>query len=99
MNKLTNLEVIAKMANLRLGAEVFHEIDNAVVNFQHYYNPHEIRLTEDVEKKVFKIHFPKISMLRVEFLAEEGNGVIHTVYSNQEAVDVIVNLYTTTYEN
>lgn len=94
MNKLNNLEVIAEKANLKLKAEVFQFKNESVINVRKENNPYEIRLTEDIEKKLFKIQFPKISMLRVEFVAEIQSGVIHTVYSNQEAVEVLVELYT-----
>jgi hypothetical protein len=99
MNKqLNNLEVIAEMANLKLKAEVFQFKNESVVNVRKGNNPYEIRLTEDIEKKLFKIKFPKISMLSVEFVAETQRGVIHTVYSNQEAVEVLVDLYIAKYE-
>jgi hypothetical protein len=85
MNKqLNNLEVIAEMANLKLGSTVFREHDETVINFTHHFNSSEIQLTEDIEKKIYII---------------DCDGKKETRYSNQEAVDLLIKLYTAPNEN
>jgi hypothetical protein len=83
MNKLNNLEVIAAMANLKLKAEVFQVVDNSVKNGMLSPNFRRIQLTEDIEKKMFIIECNDVKLYR---------------YSNQEAVDLIIEIYTATNE-
>jgi hypothetical protein len=84
MNKLNNLEVIAAMANLKLKAEVFQVVDDSVKNGMLSPNFRRIQLTEDVEKKMFIIECNDVKLYR---------------YSNQEAVDLIIEIYTNVNEN
>jgi hypothetical protein len=79
MNKqLNNLEVIAEMANLKLKAEVFRVVDYSVKNGMLSPNFRRIQLTEDIEKKMFIIECNDVKLYR---------------YSNQEAVDLIIEIY------
>jgi hypothetical protein len=84
MNKLNNLQIIAEMANLKLKAEVFQVADDSVKNAMLSRNFRRIQLTEDVEKKIYIIHC---------------DGKKETRYSNQEAVDLLIELYTNVNEN
>jgi hypothetical protein len=84
MNKLNNLEVISEMANLKLKAEVFQVVDDLVKNAMLLRNFRRIQLTEDVEKKIYIIDF---------------DGKKETRYSNQEVVDLLIELYTNVNEN
>jgi hypothetical protein len=75
---MNNLEVIAKMANFNLEPGVFQVVDNSIINVKHLFNPHQIQLTEDFEKKVFTIEF---------------KGFKFSEYSNQQAVNTLIKLY------
>jgi hypothetical protein len=76
---MNNLEVIAKMANLKLGKEVFQVLDQTVKNQENRFQGNALKLSENKEKKLYELTI---------------SGHFEICYSIQEAVDLLIYYYT-----